>query len=105
MENNNVQTPVAQFWFNRLLQSSDGIEDFGTIQWELLVLLAAVWLATFFILWHGITKARKAFYICAVVPYILLLILLIRGATLSGALTGIKVYLTPNISKLQDISV
>uniref|UniRef100_A0A5S6Q7Y4 Transporter n=1 Tax=Trichuris muris TaxID=70415 RepID=A0A5S6Q7Y4_TRIMR len=105
VENSNTQTPVAQFWFNRVLQSTGDIEDVGSIQWELLALLAAVWLGTFFLLWRGITKARKVFYVCAIVPYVLLLILLIRGTTLPGALTGIKVYLTPNVSKLLDISV
>ncbi|VDO56492.1 unnamed protein product [Schistosoma margrebowiei] len=38
-------------------------------------------------------------------PYVILSILLIRGLTLEGSLTGIKYYLTPNFSSLLSTSV
>ncbi|OUC45798.1 SH3 domain protein [Trichinella nativa] len=53
------ETPVVQFWFNRVLQTSDGIDSFGIIQWELLLILTGIWIMTYFVLWKGITEARK----------------------------------------------
>ncbi|KRX44936.1 Sodium- and chloride-dependent GABA transporter 1 [Trichinella murrelli] len=99
------ETPVVQFWFNRVLQTSDGIDSFGIIQWELLLILTGIWIMTYFVLWKGITEARKVIYFCAIAPYILLIVLLIRGVTLSGASMGLKAFLTPNITKLTDITV
>ncbi|KRY84724.1 Sodium- and chloride-dependent GABA transporter 1 [Trichinella pseudospiralis] len=99
------ETPAAQFWLNRVLQTSDGIDNFGTIQWELLLILTGIWIMTYFVLWKGITEARKVIYFCAIAPYILLIVLLIRGVTLSGASMGLKAFLTPNITKLTDITV
>lgn len=44
-------------------------------------------------------------YFTALVPYILLLILLIRGVTLDGAVNGLIFYLKPDFSRLADADV
>lgn len=44
-------------------------------------------------------------YITATFPFIMLLVLLIRGVTLPGAAEGIKFYLYPDISRLADPQV
>lgn len=41
----------------------------------------------------------------AVFPYVVLVILLIRGILLPGAGEGIKYYLTPNFAALKDANV
>ena len=41
----------------------------------------------------------------ALFPYVVLAILLVRGVTLDGASDGIKYYLTPNFTRLQDSGV
>ncbi len=40
----------------------------------------------------------------AIFPYIMLTVLLVRSATLKGSLEGVKYYVTPDFSKLADIT-
>lgn len=44
-------------------------------------------------------------YVTATFPYVMLLVLLVRGVTLPGAYEGIKFYLYPDISRLSDPQV
>lgn len=41
----------------------------------------------------------------ATLPYVVMLILLIRGLMLDGASDGIYYYLVPNMTKLQEVGV
>ncbi|CAJ0564667.1 unnamed protein product, partial [Mesorhabditis spiculigera] len=102
---NHTQTSVEQYWERRVLMVTDSIEDFGGIQWELLGLMAVSWVIVYFALWKGITNARKFVYFCALFPYVLIVVLLLRGLTLPGAAKGISYYLTPNATKLMEATV
>lgn len=44
-------------------------------------------------------------YFTATFPYIMLIVLLIRGLTLPGAAIGIKFYLYPDLGRLADPQV
>uniref|UniRef100_A0A914H3V8 Transporter n=1 Tax=Globodera rostochiensis TaxID=31243 RepID=A0A914H3V8_GLORO len=100
-----LQSSVEQFWERRVLQQTSTIDNFGGIQWELFGLMFLAWVVVYFALWKGITKARKFVYFCALFPYFLIAVLLLRGLTLPGALHGIAFYLTPNIAKLTEVTV
>ncbi|KAL3095084.1 hypothetical protein niasHT_022793 [Heterodera trifolii] len=100
-----IESSVEQFWERRVLKQTPSIDDIGGIQWELLGLMFLAWVVVYFALWKGITQARKFVYFCALFPYFLIIVLLIRGLTLPGAMNGISFYLTPNLTKLTETTV
>lgn len=50
-------------------------------------------------------SSRQVVYFTATFPYLMLLVLLVRGLTLPGALDGIKFYLWPDPARLADPQV
>ncbi|XP_069795977.1 sodium- and chloride-dependent GABA transporter 3 isoform X2 [Narcine bancroftii] len=101
----NATSPVIEFWERRVLGLSRGIEHIGRIRWELALCLLAAWIICYFCIWKGPKSTGKVVYVTATFPYLMLLVLLIRGVTLPGAAEGIKFYLYPDISRLSDPQV
>lgn len=50
-------------------------------------------------------RLHQVVWVTATFPYVVLLVLLIRGATLPGAWRGVVYYLKPNWEKLLDTTV
>uniref|UniRef100_A0A8C4EJB3 Transporter n=1 Tax=Dicentrarchus labrax TaxID=13489 RepID=A0A8C4EJB3_DICLA len=96
---------VHLFCLRRVLKISDGIEHMGGMRWELAMCLALAWFICYFCIWKGPKSTGKVVYVTATFPYVMLLVLLIRGVTLPGAYEGIKFYLYPDISRLSDPQV
>jgi len=101
----NLTDPVKEYWENRALQISDGIENAGQINWELAATLLVAWILCYFCIWKGVKWTGKVVYFTAVFPYVIMFILFVRGVTLPGAWTGIRYYLIPDMSRLADITV
>uniref|UniRef100_A0A3Q3FMC5 Transporter n=1 Tax=Labrus bergylta TaxID=56723 RepID=A0A3Q3FMC5_9LABR len=89
----------------RVLKISGGIEEVGSLRWELALCLILSWVICYFCVWKGIKSTGKVAYFTATFPYVMLLVLLIRGVTLPGAMDGIIYYLYPDISRLSDPQV
>ncbi|BFZ05079.1 hypothetical protein BsWGS_08118 [Bradybaena similaris] len=99
--NKSSRAPPAQDYFmNEILGLSDGIEDLGTIRWQIALCLLLTWTLTFFSLSKGVKSVGKVVYFTALFPYVVLTILFFRGVTLDGSKDGIIYYLTPNFDKL-----
>ncbi len=88
-----------------ILKKSSGIEEDGGIVWQLVVSLLVAWLIVFAMVLKGIEVSGKLVYFTSIFPYVVLLILGIRGWLLPGAAEGIRFYIYPDLSRLSDIKV
>uniref|UniRef100_A0A8C5SY62 Solute carrier family 6 member 12 n=1 Tax=Laticauda laticaudata TaxID=8630 RepID=A0A8C5SY62_LATLA len=103
--NTNATSPVIEFWESRTLKITEGLHNLGTVRWELALCLLLAWIICYFCIWKGVKSTGKVVYFTATFPYLMLIVLLIRGVTLPGALDGITFYLNPDISRLADPQV
>uniref|UniRef100_A0A8C2GTN4 Transporter n=1 Tax=Cyprinus carpio TaxID=7962 RepID=A0A8C2GTN4_CYPCA len=102
----NASSSVMEFWRHRVLQLSSGIHHLGTVRWDLALILLLVWILIYFCIWKGVKSTGKvAVYFTATFPYVMLLILLLRGVTLPGAVNGIHYYMYPDLTRLADPQV
>ncbi|KAI3369415.1 hypothetical protein L3Q82_007635 [Scortum barcoo] len=101
----NSSSSVVEFWQRRVLNISTGIENLGNIQWDLSLCLLLAWIICYFCIWKGVRSTGKATYVTATFPFLMLVVLLVRGMTLPGAFRGIKYYLYPNPARLADPQV
>jgi SNF family Na+-dependent transporter len=91
--NLSMQKPSHQYFYKNVLQISSGIDDIGGMNWKLVGSLFFCYILTFVILSKGIQSLGKVSYVTAIFPYIMIIILIIRGVTLPGAMKGIKFYI------------
>ncbi|RXN15627.1 sodium- and chloride-dependent GABA transporter 2-like protein [Labeo rohita] len=101
----NSTSAATEFWERRVLSLSGGIEEISKINWEILLCLIALWIICYFCIWKGVKSTGKVVYFTATFPYVMLLVLLIRGLTLPGALQGVVFYLYPEPARLSDPQV
>ncbi|XP_026169799.1 sodium- and chloride-dependent GABA transporter 3-like [Mastacembelus armatus] len=101
----NATSAATEFWERRVLGMSGGIEELGSVRWELALCLLVSWMFCYFSIWKGVRSSGKVAYFTATFPYVMLLILLIRGLTLPGAWEGIYFYLYPDLHHLANLEV
>lgn len=93
------------FFIQSVLQRSSGPGELGWPVLSLVIGMAITWLTIYLILRKGVRNVSKVVMVTVPLPMLLLVILLIRGLTLPGAIDGIRFYLTPDFSKLTDIRI
>ncbi|XP_033631856.1 sodium- and chloride-dependent glycine transporter 2-like [Asterias rubens] len=92
--------PSEEYFYNRVLDMSDGIDKLGEVKWDLTLCLLLAWLIVFLSLAKGIQSSGKVVYVTSTFPYFVLVALFIRGITLEGAIDGIVFYMKPDPVKL-----
>ncbi|XP_067097912.1 sodium- and chloride-dependent GABA transporter 3-like [Osmerus mordax] len=101
----NTTSAATEFWERRVLAMSGSIEEVGSVRWELVLCLIICWAACYFSIWKGVKSTGKVVYFTATFPYVMLLLLLVRGLTLPGAWDGVYYYLYPDLDGLADPQV
>ncbi|XP_041348623.1 sodium- and chloride-dependent GABA transporter ine-like isoform X2 [Gigantopelta aegis] len=102
---NHTRSPTEDFYLERVLGRTSGIEEQGVIKWELALILLLCWIIVYFCIWKGPKSTGKVVYFTATFPYVVLVILLVRGVTLPGAIDGIRWFIEPKWSLLLDAKV
>ncbi|XP_015757228.1 PREDICTED: sodium- and chloride-dependent glycine transporter 2-like [Acropora digitifera] len=95
-------SPSEEFFNHYILKITDSISDMGSVSWQIVLCLILAWLIVYLCLIKGVASSGKVVYFTATFPYVVLFILMIRGATLEGSLDGVLFYLRPDVSKLKD---
>ncbi|XP_056357799.1 sodium- and chloride-dependent creatine transporter 1 isoform X1 [Oenanthe melanoleuca] len=101
----NKRSPVIEFWENKVLRLSGGLSEPGEMNWQMILCLVTTWIVVYFCIWKGVKSTGKIVYFTALFPYVVLILLLVHGVTLPGALGGIIYYLKPDWSKLVEAQV
>lgn len=100
-----VKSSTDEFWQLNVLRKTDSFEEIGGIRWELFVCLALSWIAIYFCIFKGIKWTGRLVYFTSTFPFVLLLIILVRGLTLDGAWDGIKYLFIPDWNHLKSSEV
>ncbi|NXX79231.1 S6A18 protein, partial [Urocolius indicus] len=95
-------TAVNYFWYRKTLNITPDVTESGTLQWWLILCLAACWAIVYLCTIRGIETTGKAIYVTALFPYVVLTIFLIHGLTLPGATDGLTYLFTPNLNALKN---
>ena len=93
---------AGSYFFEEVLNLSSGPGVLGGLQWPLVAGLAFTWVALFFIMFKGVRVIGRVAVWTVTIPWALLLILLIRGVTLPGAIDGLNYYLTPDFAAMAN---
>ncbi|OWF55568.1 Sodium- and chloride-dependent glycine transporter 2 [Mizuhopecten yessoensis] len=98
------KTSSEEYFTNFVLRLNevDNIGGIGEISPKLTVTLLIAWIFIFFSLMKGVKSSGKVIYFTATFPYLVLVILLVRGLTLEGYKKGIEFYIIPKWEQLAN---
>ena len=90
------------YWERVVLRETDNVNHLGALNWPLAGCLLLAWIIVFGVLCKGVESAGKVVVFTATFPYVVLVVLLVRGLTLDGAGVGLRVLFVPDMSKIGD---
>ncbi|XP_055781471.1 sodium- and chloride-dependent transporter XTRP3-like isoform X1 [Salvelinus fontinalis] len=95
-------TPTQYFFYRETLDISGSIEENGGIHMGQALCLLLAWIIVYLFIVKGVKSTGKVVYFTATFPYLVLIIYLIRGVTLHGAINGVKYMFTPKMEQLAN---
>ncbi|XP_049858536.1 sodium- and chloride-dependent GABA transporter ine isoform X3 [Schistocerca gregaria] len=104
-KSNNSKSPTEEFYENKVLKMSGGIDELGDIRWELAACLLVAWILVYFSIWKSVKSSGKVMYFTATFPYILIIAFLARALSLDGADRGLRYFFQPQWHLLADSKV
>jgi len=93
---------TSKFFFEDILQLSDGPGTIGGFSIPILIGVIVSWLAIYFSVWKGVKSVSKVVVWTATLPFLMLAILIVRAVTLDGAGDGLRLFLIPDWTALRD---
>jgi NSS family neurotransmitter:Na+ symporter len=96
---------ASSYFFNNVLQISEGPMQLGGIIWPLALAALATWVICYLITRWGTKSVGAVVKWTVPLPYILLVILLVHGLRQMGSVEGLIYYLTPTWDVLSNPKV
>lgn len=96
-------TNAKSFFFDDYLGRTDG-NALGSIRWNIFLPLIVTWVAMYLCIFRGVKLVGKIVWLTVPLPWLMLLILTVRGLTLEGAIEGLAYYLNPDWTELAKAS-
>ncbi|CAD8144099.1 unnamed protein product [Paramecium pentaurelia] len=93
------------YFYDSIVQMSTSITDLNHVIWSLFIAYIVSLIIVYFCIKEGVETSGKIAIVTATSPYILLVILLIRGLMLEGSIDGIYYLFKPDFVKLFNPSV
>ena len=72
----------------------------GPLQWKIVLTLVIAWVMMYFCIFKGVKLVGKIVWLTVPLPFLMLIVLTIRGLTLEGSMSGLAYYLDPTWSEL-----
>ncbi|HUT29456.1 MAG TPA: sodium-dependent transporter [Sedimentisphaerales bacterium] len=90
---------AADFFNQTYLGKTDGLA-LGNIRWNIFWPLVFTWVAMYFCIFRGVKLVGKIVWWTVPLPWLMLLVLTVRGLTLEGSVEGLAYYLNPDWSQV-----
>jgi len=90
----------AKLFFNETYLGKIDGPSLGSIRMNIIWPLIITWLAMYFCIFKGVKLVGKIVWLTVPLPWLMLLILTVRGLTLEGSMQGLAYYLDPVWSEL-----
>ena len=90
---------AKNFFFKKYLAYQGGTA-LGAIRWNIVLPLIIAWVSMYFCIFRGVRLVGKIVWWTVPLPWLMLLILVVRGLTLEGSMQGLVYYLDPVWSEL-----
>ena len=90
----------AKSFFNETYLGKTEGPALGAIRTNIVIPLIVAWLAMYFCIFKGVKLVGKIVWLTVPLPWLMLLILAVRGLTLPGSMKGLVYYLDPVWSQL-----
>lgn len=74
----------------------------GAIRWNIFWPLIISWVVMYLCIFKGVKQVGKIVWLTVPLPWLMLLVLTVRGLTLEGSIEGLAYYLNPDWSKLAE---
>lgn len=95
----------TKFFTQSVLHMSSGPLDFGGINWATFISLAVVWAFILVIVRGGLRWISTALLITVPLPFIILIVMAVKGVSLPGASDGVDYFIQPRFSDIWRPSV
>ncbi len=98
-------TDTSDYFINDFLSRSSGPGSLGPWNWEIVFGLLIIWSIVYLIISKGVESVSKVVMLTVPLPFVLLIVLAVKGAMLEGSTAGLEYYLKPDLSRIGEVDI